>query len=102
LEFSTFAAWADEGDFPCGLWETFVRDLETVENTAIVRAALGLARALGIEMIVEGVETLAQLELLRSLGCEYVQGYYFSKPLSVSDATSLLRVGEICKSRDTI
>jgi EAL domain-containing protein (putative c-di-GMP-specific phosphodiesterase class I) len=78
--------------------QTFVRDLETVENTAIVRASLGLARALGIEMIVEGVETLAQLELLRSWDCRYVQGYYFSKPLSASEATLLLRVGKICKS----
>jgi diguanylate cyclase (GGDEF)-like protein/PAS domain S-box-containing protein len=78
--------------------QTFVRDLETVENTAIVRASLGLARALGIEMIVEGVETLAQLELLRSWDRRYVQGYYFSKPLSASEATLLLRVGKICKS----
>jgi diguanylate cyclase (GGDEF)-like protein len=82
--------------------QTFVRDLGTVENTAIVRAALGLARALGMEMIVEGVETLAQLELLRSLGCEYVQGYHFSKPLSASEATLLLHVGKIWKSPDTI
>jgi diguanylate cyclase (GGDEF)-like protein/PAS domain S-box-containing protein len=82
--------------------QTFVSNLETVENTAIVKAALGLAQALGIEMIVEGVETLAQLELLRSWGCGYVQGYYFSKPLSASEATLLLRVGKICKSQDTI
>jgi EAL domain-containing protein (putative c-di-GMP-specific phosphodiesterase class I) len=55
-----------------------------------------------MEMIVEGVETLAQLELLRSLGCEYVQGYHFSKPLSASEATLLLHVGKIWKSPDTI
>jgi predicted signal transduction protein with EAL and GGDEF domain len=64
-------------------------------NDAIVRAALGLARELGIEVVVEGVETAAQVALLKTWGCRIVQGYYFARPLSVTDVTALLRVGKI-------
>jgi diguanylate cyclase (GGDEF)-like protein len=64
-------------------------------NDAIVRAALGLARELGIEVVVEGVETAAQLELLKAWGCRIVQGFYLARPLPVSEVTVLLRTGEI-------
>ncbi len=64
-------------------------------NDVIVRAALGLARELNIEVVVEGVETAAQLELLRAWGCRVVQGHYFARPLAVPDMTALLRVGTI-------
>ena len=74
----------------------FIVDLGTSSgNRAIVRAAIGLARELGIEVVVEGVETAAQLELLKSWGCQNVQGYYFSKPLRASEVTPLLRCGKI-------
>ena len=64
-------------------------------NRAIVKAALGLARELDIEVVVEGVETADQLELLKAWGCRRVQGYYFSKPLGVPEVSALLRVGKI-------
>jgi diguanylate cyclase (GGDEF)-like protein/PAS domain S-box-containing protein len=64
-------------------------------NNAVVRAALSLARELGLEVVVEGVETTAQLELLESWGCRIVQGYHFARPLSVADMTALLLVGSI-------
>jgi EAL domain-containing protein (putative c-di-GMP-specific phosphodiesterase class I) len=60
-----------------------------------VRAALGLARELGIEVVVEGVESAAQLDLLKSWGCRIVQGYYFARPLPVPEMTALLRIGKI-------
>jgi EAL domain-containing protein (putative c-di-GMP-specific phosphodiesterase class I) len=75
--------------------QIFVTDLGAPENTAIVKAALGLAHALGIEVIVEGVETVAQLALLKAWGCRYVQGYYHAKPLPVPEATELLRIGSV-------
>ena len=75
--------------------QVFITDLGAPENTAIVRAAIGLARALSIEVIAEGVETVEQLALLKEWGCLYVQGYYFAKPLPVPEATALLRVGKI-------
>ena len=51
-------------------------------NAAIVQAAIALARALKLDVIVEGVETAAQLALVRSMGAHEVQGYYYSKPLA--------------------
>jgi EAL domain-containing protein (putative c-di-GMP-specific phosphodiesterase class I) len=41
-----------------------------------------MSKSLGIKVIAEGVETEEQLASLKSLGCEYIQGYFFSKPLS--------------------
>ena len=64
-------------------------------NNAIVRAALGLGRELDIEVVVEGVETSAQLELLKAWGCLTVQGFHFARPLNVPDITKLLRTGTI-------
>ncbi|HEU0053141.1 MAG TPA: EAL domain-containing protein, partial [Longimicrobium sp.] len=62
-------------------------DREAVE---VVRTIVTLARTLGMELIAEGVETEAQENLLRALGCHYAQGYRFSGPLSEADATAHL------------
>lgn len=51
------------------------------ESLAVVRAVIGLGRALGLEMVAEGVENQPQLLALRSLGCDYIQGYLFYRPL---------------------
>ena len=76
--------------------QNFIADIGVEPgNDAIVRAALGLARELRIEVVVEGVETIAQLALLKGWGCRIVQGYYFARPLSVADVTALLRIGKI-------
>ncbi len=65
---------------------TFIRDLpEDQDALAIVQSILTLARSRKLPVVAEGVETLAQLELLRSEGCDYVQGYYFSKPLEIDE-----------------
>lgn len=48
-------------------------------------------RALPLRCIAEGVETAAQVELLRAWGCRYVQGYYFARPRSAARVTPLLR-----------
>jgi diguanylate cyclase (GGDEF)-like protein/PAS domain S-box-containing protein len=72
--------------------QNFVSDLETVQgNQAIVRAALGLARELGLKVVAEGIETREQLDLLKSWGCQEGQGYYFARPLSAEHVTQLLR-----------
>jgi diguanylate cyclase (GGDEF)-like protein len=61
------------------------------ENVAIVRTIITLAHVLGMDVIAEGVETSEQLAKLRSLGCEYGQGYFFSKPLPSEAIEELLR-----------
>jgi diguanylate cyclase (GGDEF)-like protein len=60
------------------------------EQLAIVRTIISLAWNLGMDVVAEGVETLKQLAQLRSLRCEYAQGYLFSQPLNVEAITILL------------
>jgi len=64
-----------------------IDDIESKESDfAIVQAIVAMAHALEIKVVAEGVETNEQVEMLRSIGCDYFQGYYFSKPV---DADSI-------------
>jgi diguanylate cyclase (GGDEF)-like protein/PAS domain S-box-containing protein len=63
------------------------------ERTAIVEAVIGMARALSLDAIAEGVENEAQLSELRRLGCDYAQGHLFSRPLAPQKVTALLKEG---------
>jgi diguanylate cyclase (GGDEF)-like protein/PAS domain S-box-containing protein len=63
------------------------------ERTAIVEAVIGMARALSLDAIAEGVENEAQLSELQRLGCDYAQGHLFSRPLAPQKVTTLLREG---------
>jgi EAL domain-containing protein (putative c-di-GMP-specific phosphodiesterase class I) len=82
--------------------KSFIVDLATnPSNAAIVKAAIGLARELNIDVLTEGVETAEQLELLKKWGCREVQGYYFARPMPVEDVAKLLRAGRIFPGRPT-
>lgn len=72
--------------------KSFVDELHNGEasDLAIVKAILDMADAFGIETIAEGVEYPEQAEILKSNGCKEGQGYYFSKPVSVSEFERLL------------
>ena len=63
------------------------------ERTAIVEAVIGMARALSLDAIAEGVESEEQLSELRRLGCDFAQGHLFSRPLAPAKVTALLREG---------
>jgi EAL domain-containing protein (putative c-di-GMP-specific phosphodiesterase class I) len=60
------------------------------EDASFARMVIGLAKSLNLDLIAEGVETEAQLEFLRSEGCRLIQGFYFSKPLSVNETQEYL------------
>ncbi|MEO3693464.1 GGDEF/EAL domain-containing response regulator [Roseateles paludis] len=65
---------------------TFVRDLGiTPQSSAVVTAIIALARALGLRVVAEGVETIRQMEVLHRLGCSLMQGYLFSRPLPAEE-----------------
>lgn len=70
----------------------FVRELEKSERArAILKSIMRLAFDLGMGVVVEGVETKAQVDFLASIGADDIQGYYFSKPLPVPDFVEKLR-----------
>jgi diguanylate cyclase (GGDEF)-like protein len=69
---------------------SFVQGLPNAEDEAIVKAVATLARTLGQKVVAEGVETVEHLLLLRDLGAEIGQGYYFSKPVPVKAAELLV------------
>ena len=74
--------------------QSFVRRLGTEDNAlAIVKTIITLAHQLGRQVIAEGVETAEHLVILRSLGCEYGQGYFFAKPLAPEEVDTLLASG---------
>ncbi len=71
--------------------QSFVRDL-TFEHgvSPIIQAIVGIARGFGLHLIAEGVESCDQMEALNELGCDEIQGYFFSKPLSGGEMERLL------------
>ena len=74
--------------------QSFVRDISTdPADMEITSAIIGLARNLHLDSIAEGVETEAQLAYLEEQGCEFAQGYLFSKPLPAEEIDALLRRG---------
>lgn len=72
--------------------QSFVRDIHAdADDAAIVQAVIALAKSLRLKVVAEGVEHLNQLDYLRSLDCDQIQGYLFSKPVSVEQFKCLLR-----------
>ena len=75
--------------------KSFVDSIGTQTGDCIVQYTIALGQNLGMEIVAEGVETQAQYEFLKQHGCQIIQGYYFSKPLSREDFIQLL-----CSSKD--
>jgi diguanylate cyclase (GGDEF)-like protein len=73
---------------------TFVRDLSTnPDDAAIVGAIIALGHSLKLKVIAEGVETAKQLEFLRAMQCDEMQGFYFSRPVPAAEITEMLLQG---------
>ena len=72
--------------------QSFVRDAINAPNdTEIIRAIVAMARSLKIRVVAEGVEQLAQLQFLQSIGCHLYQGYLHSRPVPMAQFRELLR-----------
>jgi diguanylate cyclase (GGDEF)-like protein/PAS domain S-box-containing protein len=71
--------------------QSFIQDVVSdPDNAAIVAAIITLGHSLGLKVIAEAVETREQLEFLRSIECDEMQGYLFSRPLTSDQATKVL------------
>ncbi|MBI4808235.1 MAG: EAL domain-containing protein [Nitrosomonadales bacterium] len=72
--------------------QSFVRDIESDESdAAIIRSIIALGHRLNLRVIAEGVETQDQLDFLRIRGCDEIQGYFYSRPLSPEDIARFIR-----------
>ncbi|MES9947043.1 MAG: EAL domain-containing protein, partial [Candidatus Thiodiazotropha sp.] len=70
----------------------FVRDIiEDPSDRELIIATLRMAKGLGVRVVAEGVESAEQLEFLRQEGCDFVQGWYFSKSVSPDDFAEMLQ-----------
>jgi EAL domain-containing protein (putative c-di-GMP-specific phosphodiesterase class I) len=71
---------------------SFINDIhENSDDAAIAGAIVAMARSLGLSVVAEGVEKKEQAELLSSLGCNLVQGYFYARPMTVSAFTTRLQ-----------
>jgi diguanylate cyclase (GGDEF)-like protein/PAS domain S-box-containing protein len=69
---------------------SFLLDADAARADEIVRTIASLARTLGMDVIVEGLETVEHVERMRGLGIMFAQGFYFARPLPVAEAERLL------------
>jgi EAL domain-containing protein (putative c-di-GMP-specific phosphodiesterase class I) len=88
-----------------GVIDSFILDQSLIQDVEvngshqrIVRAAIAMARGLDIEVAAEGVETITQLEFLRSCNCDLAQGFLISRPMHAKKVSSILR-SEIAGTR---
>src|SRR5690606_10106310 len=75
----------------------FVQNLfeENSIDDVIIKSTIHLAKSLGMEVVAEGVETVEQLEFLKQIECDSVQGYIFSKPAKESTFKAILKTGYV-------
>jgi len=70
---------------------SFVKDVETdLDCRAIVKSVIDMCRNLKLGCIVEGMETEAQVSILRGLGCNTMQGYFFGRPMPAAEVLGFL------------
>lgn len=72
--------------------KTFFDDsIDSARARIVISSVIRMAKQLGICTVAEGVETIANVELLRALGCDIVQGYYFGRPMPAAQFTDLIK-----------
>lgn len=85
--------------------KSFVRDLpHDSDDRSITRAIVALAHSLDLQIQAEGVENKQQMDYLTLLGCEYIQGYYLARPLTLDNLAALRQAGDarpgLCHTND--
>lgn len=76
--------------------QSFVKDIESdTSDAAICSATIALGHNLGLELVAEGVETIAQQDFLTKLGCDFLQGFLYSKPLPFEQLVGFIQTHEL-------
>jgi len=81
---------------------SFIHAMDSAESAKIIKAVAGLGKSLGMPVTAEGVETLAEADALRALGCEHGQGFLFGRPLDAAETSAMLAgqvAGGVLKAR---
>lgn len=73
----------------------FVRNITNENEAYIFKSVVDLAHKLGLKVVAEGVETEEQLGFLSAIGCDMVQGYYYSKPVPAEDI-EMMFLKDVC------
>ncbi|MGH1455852.1 MAG: EAL domain-containing protein [Alphaproteobacteria bacterium] len=72
--------------------QSFVRDMDTkASSRELVRSVVSLGKNLGMKIVAEGVETLAEARILKEMDCDFAQGYYFAKPMAEKDVIDIVK-----------
>ena len=75
---------------------SFIQHISSLaDKQAIVDAIIQMAHRLKMKVVAEGVENAQQVELLRKMGCDYIQGYYYSKPLPMDEFIEFIQFWEV-------
>jgi EAL domain-containing protein (putative c-di-GMP-specific phosphodiesterase class I) len=70
---------------------SFIREIpENQDSVVLTKAIIAMSNALGMTVTAEGVEKIEQMHFLKEAGCQEIQGFYFSKPVSINDFSELL------------
>lgn len=64
----------------------------SAESLAIINAVVAMAKSLDMSTTAEGVETVEEAKLIRNLGCDKIQGFYFGRPMTAEDASNLFKL----------
>ena len=70
----------------------FINNIADEQNKVLIQGIIETAHVLGINVIAEGVETEEQVDVLKNIDCDIIQGYYFSRPLSPEDLIEYIRI----------
>lgn len=79
---------------------SFVKNIEN--NKIVIENVIKMAHRMGFLTVAEGAESNEQFKTLKSLGCDFIQGFYFSKPLSTNDFENYIKKSSVISGRQTI
>ncbi|MEK5215510.1 MULTISPECIES: putative bifunctional diguanylate cyclase/phosphodiesterase [Psychrobacillus] len=83
--------------------KSFIQQITNLQDKqAIVETIILMAHRLHIKVVAEGVETIGQVKLLQQMGCDIIQGYYYSKPLAAKELMDFIELWEIYRQERNI